>query len=266
MKFLSVILLLAFCVMNTNVKAQDPAPDNSLVIASFSFPPLLHLADNGTFSGTMGETVRFICEEAKLDCTFKLVPLKRAYNDLRHGRVDGLITLDLGQFKECCFSSKWFSEWSAGLFSTHEPAKIPSTREEILGGSLIVVNGMRSPYSFLPDMDQLAKEKSIRLYKVKNISTAVKMFAVDRADFLWGGEDFKWYLQRIAPNKQYHYKPLFKKNVVLWTQKVKSLPLMRFNKAYTALKNKQALSQNGLMIPYFMDKRYKEYSMPETMD
>lgn len=232
--------------------------DNKIIIGSFSFPPLLHVTEDQGFSGTLTETVYGICEEAELDCTFKLLPLKRAYNDLRNNKVDALVTLNLGQFHDCCYSSDWFSPWSAGFFSNNPDLIIPSKPEDTFNTPFIIAHGMRSPYSFIPKMDEWIDQKKIQVFKGKDIESSIRMFARNRAELLWGGEDFKWYLQKIAPDFTYSYKPLFQKNVVLWIRKDKSHLLSRFNQAYHHLKTNSDIGENGMLSDDLMLERYKE--------
>jgi len=262
MRLLSYILRVALICTpcyGFNAASAEENAKQALVIASFSFPPLLHLADDNSFSGTMGETVKAICEEAEIACSFKVVPLARAYSELKQGRVDALVTLDLGQFKDCCLVSDWHAGWSAGLFSTSAYNDIPSVEQEMLGRELIVVNGMRSPYSFLPRLDQMAEGEEIKLYKAKDVETAVLMFARDRAGLLWGGEDFRWYLHQVAPTKQYSYRPLFHKEVVLWVRKQKSKILDAFNAGYERLIEDKVIEEGGLLNPPLMKRRYKDH-------
>lgn len=243
--------------------AREPADRHKLIIASFLFPPLLHSAQGKSFSGTMGETVKYICKYAKISCEFEIVPLKRAYVELTRGHADALITLDLGQFKDCCSTSTWYAPWSAGLFAANSN-NIPEKAEQIYGKGLIVVNGMRSPYSFLPNLDALAENGTIKLHKALEISSAVLMFQQRRADLLWGGEDFKWYLKKLTPNKEYHYKPLMRKNVVLWTQNYKQETLRRFNEASIELMEQNIIGPDGLLIPEIMSIYYKEHILKKT--
>lgn len=250
---LSLIFIFPF-FSNSSVAAER----QKVVIASFPFPPLLHLAEDGSFSGKLGETVKFICEEANLDCEFRISPLKRSYAELRTGKVDALITLDLSQFSECCLPSHWFSPWSAGIFSKGAYEDIPITPSQIMGDHLIVVNGMKSPYSFIPDLDDLAQTGDLHVYKAQNIEASVRMFINDRAGFLWGGEDFSWYMKKMAPQLNYTYKALFSKNVVLWIRKENNSFLDKFNKAYQHTIMNKLISNDGILISKLMAKRYKD--------
>ncbi|NVK17547.1 MAG: hypothetical protein HWE30_02500 [Methylocystaceae bacterium] len=233
--------------------AQD-----KLVIGSFSFPPLLHLTENRKFSGTLSETIYETCEQAGIECVFRLLPLKRAYNDLRKNRVDGLVTLDLAQFNDCCLSSDWHSPWSAGFFSSDPYLSIPNKAEDTFDIPFIISHGMQSPYSFIPKMDEWIEQKKINVFKGKDIESAIRMFVHKRANLLWGGEDFKWYLNKIAPGFSYDYKPLFHKNVVLWVRKEKEEILNRFNQAYRKLIKENVIGHDGILAPKIMRQRYEE--------
>lgn len=236
-------------------KAGD---DGVITIGSFPFPPLLHLSQEGLFSGTMGETVKRLCTEAKLKCRFRVVPLSRAYNELRNGKIDALITLDLGQFDDCCLRSQWRSPWSAGLFSTLPFSEIPSDPQKMLGKNLIVVNGMRTPYSFMPDLDQWQQEKLINLSVGWDITIATKMFVRNRAEFLWGGEDFKWYINKHDSGMEYNFKPLMQKDVVVWIRKNKSKALTQLDTAFKRLEKNSLLNEKLLLNDALMKQYYQE--------
>ncbi len=262
MRFFLTSFFLLISILSLESKVY--AADKKIVIGSFSFPPLLHIAEDGTFSGTFGETVKLICEETAYECEFKVVPLKRAYADLRAGRVDALVTLDLGQFNECCVPSAWRAPWSAGLFSTLNKEAIPKSPEAMIGKSLIVVNGMRSPYSFLPNLDELSHAKKLKVFTAHNIRSSVVMFVRGRSPLLWGGEDFKWYLNKIAPDFRYYYESHFKTDVVLWTRTGKEDFIRAFNQAYLHLIETKALDEkSGMLIPFFMERRYKDALLEE---
>ncbi|EAR59710.1 hypothetical protein [Neptuniibacter caesariensis] len=249
----STIALCAFLSASSYTLAAE-----KLVIGSFPFPPLLHTAEDGSFSGTMGETVKSLCSEANIDCSFRVAPLSRVYNELRMGKIDALITLDLNQLNDCCLKSQWRSPWSAGLFALPNVAEIPETAEQMIGESLIVVNGMRTPYRFLPDLDNWSKEGKIKLSSGRDIKTATKMFTRNRASFLWGGEDFKWHISKHDPEMTYGFKPLMQKDVIVWVRKDQPDTLVKLDSALEALQIKQLLSDKSLLKDELMQTVYKE--------
>lgn len=251
----SLISGVLLVLISTIATAKD---DDVITIGSFPFPPLLHLSEDGSFSGTMGETVKRLCAEAKLNCQFRVAPLSRTYNELRNGKIDALITLDLDQFEECCIRSQWRSPWSAGLFSFLPELDIPTDAQSMLGKSLIVVSGMRSPYGFLPKLDQWSEDKRINLSVGWDITTATKMFVRHRAEFLWGGEDFKWYINKHKPGVEYNFKPLMHKDVVVWVRKGKSESLSRLDSALQRMKQQGLLNQKVLLNEQLMEEYYKE--------
>lgn len=195
---IGVVVLAVFFLGGISLSSAAEKPSRTLTIASFSFPPILHEGVNGEFSGTMWETVKMLCETADLNCNFEIVALKRAYHRIRSGDVDALVTINIGQLKDCCLASDWSSPWSAGFFSTTAKENIPDSQEDLQGKTLIVVNSMKSPYLFAKDLDTMSDESRLTLYKAPHILSAVKMFLKNRAPLLWGGDDFKWYIRPVA--------------------------------------------------------------------
>lgn len=104
---LGALILLMLAVIAGGSSDAPAAPLQKPIVVSilsFPIPPLLHATEDGEFSGTMGETVKALCVEQFLDCRFTVLPLARAYMRLKNGQDDALITLDLGQFVDCCAS------------------------------------------------------------------------------------------------------------------------------------------------------------------
>ena len=178
--FIFVLLLgVSFFAPSPAIAAKASSP---LVVSieSFSFPPILHASESGEFSGTMGETVKALCKAGDMICNFTVVPLKRAYQHIKKGQSDALITINVGQLNECCIPSEWLSPWTAGFFSTAGLSAIPKTPEELSGKSLIVVQGMKSPYLFAKELDKMSEDKRLDLHKAPHILSSVKMFLANR--------------------------------------------------------------------------------------
>ncbi len=257
---LSIFALLADGATVEASSASMNADDERrpVTILSFEFPPLLHSTVSGGFSGTMGETVKALCERAKLDCRFKVVPLKRAYRALRSGAADGLITIDLGQFHDCCRASAWSSPWSAGWFSHPSVKQSPEKEGDLKDKSIIVVQGMKSPYKFAPNLNALVEENVVTVSKAASIATSVKMFLRDRAPLLWGGEDFKWYFGKIDPTAEYRYTPRMTLPVVVWMRKERSQVSDLLDAGYNELKEGRVLGANNLLSIPLMQARYQD--------
>jgi len=238
--------------------AEFAEPLKPITILSFEFPPLLHTARSGEFSGTMGETVKMLCEEAGLICRFRVVPLKRAYQELKNDRGDALVTIDLGQFNKCCLASKWAAPWSAGWFSAPGHKYIPANQEELESQALIIVQGMKSPYSFAPKLDEMAKQRKLSMFKATDIATSVSMFIHGRAPLLWGGEDFRWYFRKMDPQAKFVYTPRMTLPVVVWMRKERSKALERLNQAYQWMIEKRMIGDDGLLEPSLMGERYQD--------
>ena len=232
-RFRSLVVFLVWMVTalpsyGAETKLPDPLP---VKILSFPIPPLLHNTADGDFSGTLGETVKALCEAQNLACSFSVLPLARAYLQLRNGSGDALITLNFGQFKKCCSTSAWASPWSAGFFSSSSSMIIPETPKDLLGTSIIAVNGMKSPYLFAPNLDEMVARKELSLFSARDISTAVSMFIGKRAPLLWGSDDFTWYFEKIDNNADYIFTPRVTAPVVIWVRKEKQEILRRLNQA-----------------------------------
>lgn len=234
-----------------------------LTIDSFAFPPILHLSENGEFSGTMGETVKMLCETGGIVCKFEVVPLKRAYKHIRSGDVDAVVTIDVQQLNDCCTPSTWSSPWTAGFFSSKGKGVIPKAPPDLEGKELIVVAGMKSPYLFAEDLDEMAAEKHVRLFKPRDIMSAVQMFLKDRAPLMWGGDDFKWYIDKLDPEADYIFEPVVELPVVVWVRKDKPDVLKTLNEAFAKLKAQNLLNANKLLKPELMDQRYQEAAFPK---
>jgi len=264
--FFRQILLLALVLVPLSAAASPPNPPLRVTIASFSFPPLLHTARDNVFSGTMGETVKYLCEVASITCNFTVMPLKRAYQKVRSGASNALITINVGQLTNCCIPSDWASPWTAGFFSSAGAEEIPKSAKDLTGRSMIMVNGMKSPYFFAKNLDQMAADKRLTLWKAPNILSSVKMFLRKRAPLLWGGEDFMWYIHKLDKNATYSFKPLFKKPVVIWVRKDKPEVLALFNRIFAKVKAAGQLDSKNLLIPALMQQRYIDAPFQGTHD
>lgn len=258
---LAAAVPLAFAALPAVKAAESTAL--KVTILSMAFPPILHATPTGAFSGTMGESVKALCENGGLDCDFEIVPLSRAYTMLREGSADALITINVQQLNGCCTPSDWQSPWTAGFFSNRGQATIPQAPAELDGRSLIVVLGMKSPYQFATDLDAMADKGRLTLYRAPHILSSVKMFLADRADLLWGGEDFKWYIEKLSPGFHYAFKPLVQKNVVVWVRKDRPEVLSRLNWGLIKLQSQHALAPNNLLVPAIMHTRYVDAALAQ---
>jgi hypothetical protein len=242
----------------TNAKTIEDGEVLSLNIAHFHIPPLMHTAIDGSFSGTMGETVKILCKEAKLNCFFENKPLKRSYRALERGDLDALITIDAGQFNDCCVASKWFSPWAAGIFSFSPFRNVPEKEEDMYGRKIILVHGMQSPYLFMPNLDKLSRQGKIDVAKAQDIKTAVGMFEKKRAPYLWGSDDFNWYFYRMDTGQERVFTEIVTKPVVIWVQKSKIKALKRLNKAFDNLHRQRLLNNKHLLVDKLMKQKYRE--------
>jgi hypothetical protein len=251
---ITLFFILFLFPAHTYAAGSDKRPTVNFV--SFSFPPILHATENEEFSGTMGETVKMLCEAGKLSCNFNVIPLKRAYVQLKEGIADALITINIGQLNDCCIPSDWASPWTAGFFSSQGIRGIPTSQKELVGKSLIVVTGMKSPYFFAKDLDKMDTEQQLTLYKAPNILSSVKMFLKKRSPLLWGGEEFEWYIRKLDKSAKFVFIPYFEKPVVVWVRKDKPEILNVLNQAFVELQNQKILNDKNLLVAPIMRQKY----------
>jgi hypothetical protein len=253
----SFLFLFSCLVLQITLSNVTWAADQKIVkLVTFNYPPLFHLSKDRRFSGTVGETVKYMCEKANLTCEIEVLPFKRAYQKLDNKLVDGIITIKVDRFKECCIHTDWETPWTAGFYA-HKPInEIPQTPTDILGQSLIVVAGMRSPYAFMPNLDQWREEKKIKVFKSANTQLATRMFLSERAPFLWGSEDFNWYFNKMAPGKEFSFLPLVARPVVVWFQKDRPDLKDAFDQLLPEMEANEIFSSKKLLNDQLMDQRY----------
>ncbi len=249
---ISVLFFLGIICTNPSSFAQNKA----IKLATFEYPPFFHSTIDGKFSGTIGETVAYMCEQSQITCHIEALPYKRAYQKLFNKQVDGLITIDVKTFQDCCISSDWNTPWIAGFFSEKPLDDIPDSPDQVLGKSLITVAGMKSPYEFMPNLTQWAKDKKISLFSANNIFTATRMFINNRADLLWGSEEFTWYFEKQHAQNRFNFRPLLTYSTVIWVHKDRPDILNKLNAGYALMQKNGALSKNNLLNEELMKARY----------
>jgi len=257
-KIIHYALFICFSFAFLSASSVVYAQNNVVKLATFSYPPLFHSSENGTPSGTVVETVTYMCELADMDCQIEILPFKRAYQKLKNKLIDGLITIKVDQFENCCTHTNWETPWIAGFFSYKSIVEIPKLPDEILGQRLITVAGMRSPYEFMPRLDDWNNQKKLTLFSANNAYTATRMFLNKRADYLWGSEDFYWYFNKQTKDIDFTFLPLVVRPIVVWVQKDRPDILTRFNAVYEQLMAAQILNHKKLLIPELMDIRYQD--------
>lgn len=235
--------------------AQD-GPQNIVKLATFDYPPLFHTAVNGKPSGTVVETVKYLCEEGGLTCQIEVLPFKRAYQKIENNQVDGLITIKVDRFEKCCLPTQWEMPWVAGFYSYKAWNTIPNTPTEVLGQRLIVVSGMRSPYEFMPTLNTWDRDGKITLFRANSVKSATKMFLSHRATYLWGSQDFEWYFDKLGGDLNYRFKPLVVRPIVVWFRKDKKHLLDQMNQAFENLRQQPVFGPNMLLKSDLMQRRY----------
>jgi ABC-type amino acid transport substrate-binding protein len=232
--------------------------------AAYEYPPLYHTSVEGNFSGTLGETIKEMCQEGGLDCRAQMYPIARAYDLVLSGSADMTISGKHPRFDDCCVATEWSYPWSAGLFSALPESEVPKTESEMLGRSLIVVRGWRSPYRFMPNFDQLVADKKITVYYPDSNFGAIQMLNNGRADLLWGSIDFLWYLEKLNLSGKFEYTELLKIPIVLWVDKTKQDVVEGLNSGFDNLQSKELLDDQNLLLPHLMEEVFQDAPVKET--
>lgn len=245
-------LLSLLCLISLAAKAE------TVTLATFDYPPLFHTSKSERPSGTVVETVTYMCEQAGLDCRIEILPFKRAYQKLENKLVDGLITIKVDKFNACCLALDWETPWSAGFFSHNTIQNTPQSPQEVLGERLIVVAGMRSPYEFMPRLDEWRKTDKIKIFQANNVFIATRMFLNKRANFLWGSEDFYWYFNKQATRQTFNFVPLIIRPVTVWIRKEKTQLHEKLNRIFHDVNTQAVLSPRQLLKDDLMRQRYED--------
>ncbi|WP_135076649.1 transporter substrate-binding domain-containing protein [Terasakiella sp. SH-1] len=252
---LSLLLTLLFMANTAHARVVK--------LVTFNYPPLFHTSVEGEFSGTVGETVKYACEQTGLQCDIEVLPFKRAYQKIDNKLADGIITIKVPRFEDCCTPTQWETPWSAGFFTHMKLNETPQISNDVLGQSLIVVAGMRSPYAFMPQLDTWHKEKAVQLFTANDVYTATRMFLSKRAPLLWGSDDFNWYFKKQNINKEPNFLPLIVRPIVIWFQKEQTDLQKTFNQAFAQIKANGKLDHKQLLHGELMEKRYKDAPFQE---
>lgn len=221
-------------------------------ITGMDYAPLVFANESSDFTGTVGETVKALCKAGELSCKFERMPLKRSMHLLANGQLDASITIITGQPRPCCTPTDWQTPWTSGFFTNDDNMTPPETADALNGHALITVLGMKSPYSFAPDLDKMAADGRVTIFKGSSIKSSVDMFMAKRAPLLWGSADFAWHIQKHhADKKKPGFYPRLSFPMVLWVNNDRPDLLEGLNRGYRALIETGALDKDGLL------KRYK---------
>lgn len=247
-----------------SAQAENGTIKPTIRLAAYEYPPLYHTSIGGEFSGTIGETIKKMSEVGGSTLQTTMFPLARSYELVNKGLLDATLSGVHPKFDQCCKASQWSYPWSAGLFAKSSQTKIPTTEEEMIGHSVIIVKGWRSPYRFMPNLDKLIAEKKIKVFYPLSNFSAIKMLENGRADFLWGAVDFLWYLRKMDLIKNFSYHERLKIPIVMWVNKSKPSVLDSLDSGYKILKQQKMLDEQNLLIPDLMKKNYKEATFKKT--
>lgn len=253
--FLYIVLLSTGFYANADT---DSAPDK-VVISFFEYPPLAHVSHSGRLSGTVIETVREICVKAQLDCELRMLPVARVYRSIANGSSSVIITGRHPSFGDCCSVADWKFPWTAGIYSKTPLELIADTEEELKYRKMIIVRGWRSPYRYFENLKTLSDQGVVKLAMAQDNSSAIRMLEHERAEYLWGGSHFSWYLEKRGLSDVFNYKPLISSPLALWVDKNRPDILLALNKGYQRLKQEGGLTSDGSQLNRFlMAERYED--------
>ena len=241
---------------------QGDAKQTRLDIAVFEYPPLYHTSTEDEFSGIIGETVKQICLEAELDCHFRMRPVSRAYQEIERGIAQALITVQFDRFNKCCIKSDWSYPWRSGLFSKHPVDQIPTSLAELTGQSLILIEGWQSPYSFFKQLPEAESDGQLTVHRANTTASSLLMLQNDRANFLWGGEEFFLHME-LMKMEPLNFIPLLKIPMVVWFSDQEPELRRRFNMGFRRLQAKALLNNKNVLIKSLMDERYQAPLLPQ---
>ncbi len=243
-----IFLFFLFSIWHHPVLADEQSDLQNLVIGYQASPSLTNPSQKKEFSGQVADTVRSLCNQAKLNCTFYNYPLKRASLYLNTGQIDAYITIDNQQFRNCCTSSLWSTPAFFGLFSKKSIYEIPRHEKSMEGHSLITLGGSWTSRIMMPNLDEMVKKQLIKLYQVGDATSAVAMFLNNRAEFLWGPESFTHQMNNAPVKKDFVFLPLITRPIVIWFHKRNQAALEKFDQAFIDFNTAKKLSANRLLV------------------
>ncbi len=105
-RIMKVVFLLVAYLISASVFAGP-----KITIYTEEFPPY-NFMQNGVVSGINVDIVRIICESAKIECTFQLLPWNRAFNLTQENSHSGLMSTSRNEKREHLF------QWVGPLVSS----------------------------------------------------------------------------------------------------------------------------------------------------
>lgn len=178
-------LMLAVLLITSAVSAQ-PKP---LRFVTQDFPPFSYIED-GQVAGPAAEIVRLTCIHMQIECSFTLLPWRRALKELRQGRFDGAFLIGWNKPR-----SEWlsFSEpvltTEYGLFVRKDSA-LQYTQPEDLAGLTIAVYG---PSNTSHSLQRLAKQTpDITIVERPDDENGFRQLPLGRVDAVYSNRDVGW--------------------------------------------------------------------------
>ena len=214
-KYLNIKFLFISILMFQNSPGQsdqtnsEQKPALEMSVVSGEWPPALHFTESGRISGSIMETAMYICKEAGIKCTPRLVPWSRLHKDAQDGKFDVVIVEETEELNKIS-DVLWTFTLPMGFYTKSSAEKIPDTEEKLKGATISTV-GDKTINTKFKNFDQLVEKKLIKRYLATDtISNAVMAFYKDRTNLLWGDEvSYPWYMSKLGMNPEsFSYKRL----------------------------------------------------------
>lgn len=132
--------------------AAAQAQARSMTFVMENFPPFI-VEDHGRGAGPFPEVVRAVCDSLNVQCTFKLLPWRRAFAMAEMGSVDGIFVLGRNKERESTFHFSDPVFESAFAVFTHHSAFVYAAPHD-LSGFTVATYG---PSAVSKEMQELSK-------------------------------------------------------------------------------------------------------------
>jgi polar amino acid transport system substrate-binding protein len=136
-----------------------PAAAEGLILNTQDFAPFSYLAD-GAVAGPAADVIRRVCADAKIECTLKLLPWRRAQQEVEEGKAHGMFVIGWNAER-----SKWLY-FSPPLLTTEYGFFVRSD----------------SPLAFRQNAD--VKGYTVGVYGPSNTATALEKVRAEVGDLM----------------------------------------------------------------------------------
>lgn len=179
----SLVVVLLHLLAACQVQAQEPKPALTVAVTQSNLMPL-KWEQEGEYVGPMIELIKTLSERSGVKLEIVAQPLARTLMMIKSGAIDGAF----GNYKnpERAQFATYFNPPLAflevGLFARNTTAFQPQKLEELVGKTIIKING----HSVNKAFDALEQAGKFRIVRVYEYESMVEMLHLGRADFAVG--------------------------------------------------------------------------------